>query len=153
MLITPQTAAHGDGQQDEAGLELEGLLGDGVFERALDVLHAFEGNELLAAVAVGILKAGVKFQAAGLIDSKERAALGLDAAVKEIKDFLLRPVFGIEKMVELLGAAHLDDLGDHDRPGDDGEDDEAEDDAFAFGRGLAPDVNQIGLAGSSRCCR
>ena len=93
----------------------------------------------------GILEARVQLQAAGLVDHEQRAALGLHPAVKDIEHVLLGAVFVVEEMVELLGAAHLHRFGDHDRPGDDGEDDEAEDDGLAFGRGLPPHIKQFRL--------
>jgi len=138
--MTPQTVPsnprNGDGQENEAGLQLKGLLGDSVFERALHVLHPFEGDKALAAAAVGVLQAGVQFEAAGLVHNELGAAFSLDPAVKDIQDVFLGAVFGVEELVEVLGAAHLERLGNHDGPGDDGEDNEEGDDGLGFGRGL-----------------
>ena len=72
--------------------------------------------------ALGVLQPGVQFHAAGLVDHEQRAAVRLHAAVEDIQHVFLGAVFGGEKVVELLGAAHLQGLGDHDRPGDDRED-------------------------------
>jgi len=53
----------------------------------------------------------------------------------------------VEIKIQLSRAAHLDGLGDHDRPGDDGKNDEADDDRLGFRRRLFPNINEFRLIG------
>jgi len=146
-------AAHRNRQQNQPHLELERFLRHRILQRAFDVFHAFERNVLLAAVAVGILQPRIQLQAARLIHRKERAPLRLHPAVEEIKNVLLGAVFGVEILVELFGPAHLHDLGNHDRPGNDRQNEEAINNALAFGCGLPPHIKQFHLIRPDTRCR
>ncbi len=101
-------------------------------------------NRLRASSAFAF-EPGVQFQAALLIDGEHRAAIHLQAAVEDAEDILLAAELGFKEEIELLGAAHLQGLGDHHVPGEDGEDDEEEDDALGRQRGPAPDKLQLRL--------
>jgi hypothetical protein len=57
----------------------------------------------------------------------------------------LRAEFGIEIEVQPFGAAHLQGLGDHHVPGEDGKNDEHENDATACNGGLAPNPYNLQL--------
>jgi hypothetical protein len=96
VLITPQTvpsrsekrrAAHGNRQQNQAGFQLQRFLRDDIFHRALDVLHVFERDLLLARVAAGPAQARIQLHAAGLVDHVKRAAFDVQPAVKHIQHF------------------------------------------------------------------
>jgi len=53
--------------------------------------------------------------------------------------------FLVEEIIQFSRATHLQRLGDHDGPGDDGKNDEADDDRLGFGRRLFPDINEFRL--------
>ena len=104
------------------------------------------GHSLMDGFAIGAaFQAGIKFHAAGLVDGKERATLSLNAAVEHIEHAFLRFKFGDEVLVELFGAAHLEGLENHDRPGGDGEENEADNNGLGFRCGLLPHIKQLGL--------
>jgi len=69
----------------------------------------------------------------------------LNTPVEDVEHFFLCAKFGVEELVELFGAAHLDGFADHDGPGGDGEDKEADDDDLGFGCSLPPHIKQLGF--------
>ena len=107
------------------------------------MLHAFKRDKILAAIAVGIFQPRVQFQAPRLVHHKQRATRRLNPAVEDIQHIFLGAKLGVEKLVEPFSAPHLQRLGDHDRPGDDGENQEAQNDGLAFRCGLLPHIKQF----------
>src|SRR5262249_10908312 len=73
------------------------------------------------------------------------ATVRLNAAVKDVEYLFLRAKFGIEELVEFFGAPHLDGLANHDGPGSDGKDEEADDDDLGLGCSLPPHIKQLGF--------
>ena len=110
------------------------------------MLDGFERKQRLAP-ALGQLQPRIHFLAALMIDDKERAILHVHAAVIDIERMLLGAEFIFEEAVQLLRPLHLHPLGDHHRPGKDGEEQQEDDDDLRFERGLSPDVRQIHALG------
>ena len=74
--------------------------------------------------------------------------------MKAQQELLLRAELRVEIVVELLGAAHLERLGNHHRPRHDGEQGQKDDDDLGFGSGPFKDVNQLGLTSrTGRQCK
>jgi hypothetical protein len=85
----------------------------------------------------------VQFDAACLIDGKERTTLRLNASIEHAEDTLLGFEFGGEELVELLGAPHLDGFENHHRPRDDGEAHQDDDDDLRLHGCDAPNVREF----------
>ncbi len=81
----------------------------------------------------------------------KRAPFHLQTPVKNLEHVFLTSIFRVEKLVEPLGAPHLESFGDHDGPGDDGKNDQAENNDFCFGCGLIPHVKQFRLLCWAAC--
>ncbi len=142
-------AAHGDGKQNQARFQFQRFLRDDVFNRALDVFHVFDGDGLLKPFAARPAQPRVQFHATGLINHVERAAFHLKFAVEHIKHGFLRTEFFVEIIIQFLRAPHLHGFVNHDRPRDDGEDDEKDDDDLGFRPGLFQNIEEFRLMGGS----
>ena len=81
-----------------------------------------------------------------MIDDKHRAILHVHAAVIDVERGLLRAELIFEEAIQLLGAAHLHALRDHDGPGENGEDEQEDDDDLRLHGGLVPHIAQLGFA-------
>ena len=79
----------------------------------------------------------------GVLSKVKRTTLRLNAPVVEIKHTFLRLEFLGEELVELLGAAHLDDFENHFIPGHDGEHQQKNDDDLRLWRGALEDIDEF----------
>ena len=107
------------------------------------MLHSLERNKLAAPIAIGILESRIQFEAASLVNHEHGTTIGLNAPIKDVEHVFLGAKLAVEELIELFGPPHLHRFADHDRPGGDGEEDEADNDELGFGSSLLPHIKQF----------
>src|SRR5688572_28953506 len=67
----------------------------------------------------------------------------MNSTIEDFQRVCLRAEFSAEEMIQLLGLPHLEDLGKHDRPRKDREEDQQDNDDLYFWGGVSPNIANL----------
>lgn len=149
--------ADGGGEDDHLGFEGEGGFADGAFHGAGDHAHlgrgdAWGGEEAIAESFVdfcGAEELESEFLATCLVDGEEGGTGEAEAIGIDAEGLAIGAKEGEELGAAALGLADDAEFGDHDRPAEDGGEEEGEEDESTWGGGLFEGEDEARATGAS----